>query len=75
MSRPVLTISSKNYSSWSLRGWLLCRLAGLDFDEQVISIDDPENRALARQLLRVSVIYLPLLLLAMMLDANGRLLF
>jgi len=37
--------------------------------------DDPENRALARQLLRVSVIYLPLLLLAMMLDAKGRLLF
>ena len=37
--------------------------------------DDPENRILARQLLKVSVIYLPLLLLAMMLDAKGRLLF
>jgi len=37
--------------------------------------DDTENRALARQLLRVSVIYLPLLLLAMMLDAKGRLIF
>jgi glutathione S-transferase len=45
MTRPVLTISSKNYSSWSLRGWLLCKLAGLDVEEQVISIDDPENRA------------------------------
>lgn len=45
MTRPVLTISSKNYSSWSLRGWLLCRLAGLDFDEEVVSIDDPTNRA------------------------------
>jgi glutathione S-transferase len=41
----VLTISSKNYSSWSLRGWLLCQLAGLDVDEQVVSIDDPANRA------------------------------
>ncbi|KUR77715.1 glutathione S-transferase [Novosphingobium sp. FSW06-99] len=30
----VLTISSKTYSAWSLRGWLLCRLAGLDVDEQ-----------------------------------------
>ncbi|MGA7157084.1 MAG: heme o synthase [Acidobacteriaceae bacterium] len=39
------------------------------------SPDDPENRILARQLLKVSVIYLPLLLLAMMLDAQGRLLF
>jgi protoheme IX farnesyltransferase len=37
--------------------------------------DDPENRALARNLLKVSVIYLPLLLLAMMLNAQGRLLF
>jgi protoheme IX farnesyltransferase len=37
--------------------------------------DDPENRAVARQLLKVSVIYLPLLLLAMMLNAKGRLLF
>ncbi len=37
--------------------------------------DDPENRILARQLLKVSVTYLPLLLLAMMLDAKGRLIF
>ncbi|MGE0744401.1 MAG: glutathione S-transferase family protein [Rhodospirillales bacterium] len=41
----VLTISSKNYSSWSLRGWLLCRLAGLAVEERVVSIDDPANRA------------------------------
>jgi glutathione S-transferase len=45
MSRPVLTISSKNYSSWSLRGWLLCQLAGLDVEEEVVSLDDPSNRA------------------------------
>jgi glutathione S-transferase len=45
MTRPVLTISSKTYSSWSLRGWLLCRLAGLDVEERVVSIDDPGNRA------------------------------
>jgi glutathione S-transferase len=45
MTRPVLTISSKNYSSWSLRGWLLCQLAGLEIEEQVVSIDDPTNRA------------------------------
>jgi glutathione S-transferase len=45
MERAILTISSKNYSSWSLRGWLLCRMAGLEFDEQVLSIDDPSSRA------------------------------
>lgn len=32
-SRAILTISSKTYSAWSLRGWLLCRLAGLDVEE------------------------------------------
>lgn len=33
-SRAILTISSKTYSAWSLRGWLLCQLAGLDVEEQ-----------------------------------------
>jgi len=41
----ILTISSRNYSSWSLRGWLLCQLAGIDVEEQHVSIEDPENRA------------------------------
>jgi len=45
MTKAVLTISSKNYSSWSLRGWLLCRMAGLEFDEEVLSSDDPSTRA------------------------------
>jgi protoheme IX farnesyltransferase len=37
--------------------------------------DAPENRILARNLLKVSVMYLPLLMLAMILNAQGRLLF
>ena len=45
MGDAVLTISSKNYSSWSLRGWLLCRMAGLDFKEELLSADDPDARA------------------------------
>lgn len=45
MAAATLTLSSKNYSSWSLRGWLLCRLAGLRVIEQTIALDDPENRA------------------------------
>lgn len=40
----VLSISSKNYSSWSLRGWLLCKFAGLDFVEEMVEIDDPSVR-------------------------------
>lgn len=44
MPRATLTISSKNYSSWSLRGWLLCRMAGLDFDERRVDIEAAEAR-------------------------------
>jgi heme o synthase len=49
--------------------------ATLRFTRITRNPDDPENRILARHLLKVSVIYLPLLLLAMMLNAKGRLLF
>src|SRR4051812_6549432 len=45
MPEAVLTISSKNYSSWSLRGWLLCRMVGLDFAEEIVPVDDPASRA------------------------------
>lgn len=45
MGETTLTISSKNYSSWSLRGWLLCRMAGLAFTEELMSSDDPSTRA------------------------------
>jgi len=45
MTNAELTISSKNYSSWALRGWLLCRMAGLEFDEKIMPSDDPSTRA------------------------------
>ena len=45
MAKAVLTISSKNYGAWSLRGWLMARLAGLDFTEKVIPPDDPAMKA------------------------------
>ena len=45
MPEATLTINSKNYGSWSLRGWLLCKMAGLDFEEQMVSSDDPSTRA------------------------------
>ncbi|WP_163874809.1 glutathione S-transferase [Rhizobium laguerreae] len=46
MSQAALTISSKNYSSWSLRGWLLCRMAGLDFAEVLVELDDEARQEL-----------------------------
>lgn len=44
MANATLTISSKNYSSWSLRGWLLCKMAGLEFDEAPVDTDDATAR-------------------------------
>jgi glutathione S-transferase len=40
----TLTLSSKNYSSWSLRGWLLTRFAGLPFEEVMVPPDDEDVR-------------------------------
>ncbi len=45
MAAATLAIASKNYGSWSLRGWLICKLAGLEFDEITVSSDDPSTRA------------------------------
>ena len=45
MAKAVLTISSKNYGAWALRGWLMAKLAGLAFTEKVISPDDPAMKA------------------------------
>lgn len=45
MPIATLTLSSKNYSSWSLRGWLMARFAGLDFTEEMVETDDASARA------------------------------
>ena len=45
MAGAKLTISSRNYSSWSLRAWLFCQLAELDVEVESVSIDDPTARA------------------------------
>ena len=41
MDRPVLVIGNKNYSSWSLRPWLLLRHFGVEFDEVRLALDTP----------------------------------
>lgn len=38
MAKGRLVIGTKRYSSWSLRGWLAVRLAGLDVEEVVIPL-------------------------------------
>ena len=41
----TLTISSKNYSSWSLRGWLVAKFSGIEFETLAIPPDDAAARA------------------------------
>lgn len=37
----TLVIGNKNYSSWSMRPWMAMKIAGIAFEEKVISLDDP----------------------------------
>ena len=36
--RPVLFVGNRNYSSWSLRPWLVLRWAGIDFETKVVRL-------------------------------------
>jgi glutathione S-transferase len=55
----TLVISSRNYSSWSLRGWLLVRLSGLPCT--VRSVDSTDAMARAELLLQTASIRIPYL--------------
>jgi glutathione S-transferase len=41
MTRPTLIIGNKNYSSWSLRPYMMLAMAGIPFDEQMIHFGEP----------------------------------
>jgi glutathione S-transferase len=38
----LLTIGNKNYSSWSLRPWILMKHLGLEFAERLLPLDTPD---------------------------------
>ncbi|MEZ5834307.1 MAG: glutathione S-transferase family protein [Geminicoccaceae bacterium] len=44
MSRLTLVLGNRNYSSWSLRPWLLMRMLDIDFEEIVIPLDQADTR-------------------------------
>ncbi|MCF6275849.1 MAG: glutathione S-transferase N-terminal domain-containing protein, partial [Robiginitomaculum sp.] len=41
MSKLTLHIGNKNYSSWSMRPWLVLRKSQLPFTENLIQLDVP----------------------------------
>ena len=49
MQKPLLIIGNKNYSSWSLRAWLLLRAFHIDFDEQLIELFHPSATAILNE--------------------------
>ena len=49
MADFTLVIGNRNYSSWSLRGWLMVKLAGIDFEEIVVPLDLPETQSTIRK--------------------------
>jgi glutathione S-transferase len=49
MAEFTVVIGNKNYSSWSLRGWLMAKIAGIEFEEIVIPLDLPETQAAIRK--------------------------
>ena len=44
-----LIIGNKNYSSWSLRGWLACKQAGISFEEIKVNIAGDDWEQLKRE--------------------------
>jgi len=44
MAKAVVVIANKNYSSWSMRPWVLLRALGIDFDEVQLKFDSDEWR-------------------------------
>ena len=43
--RPMLVIGNKNYSSWSLRPWLLLKQADIPFEEILIPLYQGDYKA------------------------------
>ena len=44
MGNPVLVIGNKNYSSWSLRPWLLLKVNGIAFDEVRVPLYQQDSK-------------------------------
>jgi glutathione S-transferase len=44
MSLPLLVLGTKNYSSWSLRPWILLKHLGVSFEEVVLRLDTEQFR-------------------------------
>src|SRR5262245_36425029 len=44
MKELTIWVGNKNYSSWSMRGWLAVRMCGEPFEEVVVPLDQPSTK-------------------------------
>ncbi|HZT50688.1 MAG TPA: glutathione S-transferase family protein [Stellaceae bacterium] len=45
MAEFTIYIGNRNYSSWSLRAWLMLKASGAEFEEVLIPLYEPQSRA------------------------------
>jgi glutathione S-transferase len=45
-----LIIGNKNYSSWSFRPWIAMKVAGIPFEEWVVSLNDPHFKRIVMEI-------------------------
>jgi glutathione S-transferase len=45
MAELAIFVGNKNYSSWSMRGWLALKATGAPFDEEVIQLDEATTKS------------------------------
>jgi glutathione S-transferase len=43
MTACTLIIGNRNYSSWSLRGWLATSLSGIPFETELVRLSEPDS--------------------------------
>jgi glutathione S-transferase len=44
VARLKIILGNKNYSSWSLRAWIVLKQLGVDYEETVVPLDQPNTR-------------------------------
>ena len=56
MSKPLLIVGNKNYSSWSLRPYMALKQTGIEFDEKLIRFGEPQFSKAVRRYSKASLV-------------------
>jgi glutathione S-transferase len=56
MTKPILYIGNRNYSSWSLRPYMALAMAGVEFDTKLIRFGEPEFGRKVRRISKAGLV-------------------